>query len=97
MTLLVLPEGWSPVLSREEASSLESELRRELPEGHVLCGRRCSAFATSDERDDVVFELEDGTFALVHLTWKQETDPTWPFTHIVGSRQELLKLLEVAD
>lgn len=61
-----------------DAGILERELARELPAGHVLKNCTVRALARRLDRDDVVFELEDGRRCVVHLTWKIETDPRWP-------------------
>ena len=63
---------------------LGDELRRELPSGHVLAGLPVVARARRQDRDDVLFELLDGSgrFAQVHLTYQAESDPRWPTTTI---------------
>ena len=38
-----------------EATTLEDELRREMPVGHALHGREVYAVARRDDRDDVAF------------------------------------------
>ncbi|MBK6580737.1 MAG: hypothetical protein IPG17_32225 [Sandaracinaceae bacterium] len=69
--------GWSPV-SGTEAATLERELARELPTGHVLKTLRVRAIARRFDCDDVAFEVEDGRRCVVHLTWRVDTDPLWP-------------------
>jgi hypothetical protein len=35
--------------------------------------------------DSVIFKVDDGTFALVHLTWAQHPEPDpWPETQRLG-------------
>lgn len=58
------------------------ELAREVCPQHVLYGRRVVLIARHDGTDDVLFRLEDGSVAQVHLTWRRETDPRWPGTVI---------------
>ena len=80
------PESWQRV-DGEPASLLEYELSHELPEGHVLSGRRVKALAQN--QDDALFELADSeAVARVHLTWRQETDPKWPDTRVFTSLEE---------
>lgn len=69
-------------LDVDRAKVLEAELMRELSPGHVLEGRRIKALASRGDRDDVLFEIEDGTakLALVHMTWRKELDSKWPST-----------------
>lgn len=73
------PSYWNASVPENWLLTLEVELRRELPVGHALHGRRCVAKAIGRDPDDVVFELEDGSLAAVHLTWKAETNALWPF------------------
>lgn len=57
------------------------------PQGHVLYGLKAKAVATRRDQDEVLFELEGGTarLAVVHMTWKKETDPRWPATDLFDS------------
>ena len=74
-----LPDGWR-LVDTEGAAHLLSELRREMPVAHVLHGKRLLPLARRDDRDDVLLQelAEDGKLWLVHLTWRQETEPHWP-------------------
>lgn len=69
-----------PWFATEEA--LDLELARETGARHPLAGRRAVAIARRNDADGVLFRLPDGPalLALVHLTWRRETDPRWPFT-----------------
>jgi hypothetical protein len=69
----------------------ETELRRELPAGHVLLDVPIRALGYRQDRDDVAVALLDGShrFAIVHLTYRQETDPRWPNTEILDSAKAL--------
>jgi hypothetical protein len=87
------PSYWSPDLSDERRRSLEAELRRELPVGHVLHGQPAVAMAMGEHPDDVVFQLRDGRLAAVHLTWHVESIPESPFTLIFPD----LKALAASD
>lgn len=76
-----LPEHWNP-LHEADAERFEVELRRELPPSHVLVGVRLRAVARWHRRDDILFAAVDDAPRVywVHLTWREETDPTWPWT-----------------
>lgn len=76
---------WQPVEGEQERTQLEEELRRELPSSHVLKGVGAVALGRRWRRDDVLFRLDDGRFAQVHLTWSVETDPRWPDTQIFAT------------
>jgi hypothetical protein len=76
-------EPWH-ALAEEECIALRAELTRELPPGHALEGIQVKCLARRQDRDDVLFELQDGSgrFASVHLTWQAEREPPWPSTVI---------------
>jgi len=64
----------------ENNDALASELEREASKGHQLHGVNVKVVARRRDTDDVLFALQDGTsrLAVVHLTWKVETDAAWP-------------------
>lgn len=83
------PEPWLG-LTPEQASTLESEARREMGRGHELRGLKLRAVAKCGACDDVVFEASDGTWAIVHLTWAnsgrfKREKPPWPMTERFGT------------
>ncbi|MGC2782013.1 MAG: hypothetical protein WA418_40915 [Bradyrhizobium sp.] len=75
------------IAAADERAALQAELRAELRAEHPLFGLSALAIARRDDQDDVVFALDDGRVAEVHLTWRcsQETDPRWPQTTIYPS------------
>ncbi len=77
---------WSPI-DAETARDIEDELRREIPDGHVLAGCQFKAIGESDNYDDFLFatDSDDIPLASVHLTWRVESDPTWPGTAVYRS------------
>jgi hypothetical protein len=79
---------WSAINDPDEARRLERELAREVAPTHVLSGRKVTAIGRRARRDDVLFRLDDGTFAQVHLTWSVERDPFWPRTERYASFAE---------
>lgn len=80
-------------------SFLEKELHREMPETHVLFGKKVTAIANRQDNDDVLFELSDGPhkFAVVHLTWRIETNPEWPATTLYKDWLDLYNNCIVPD
>jgi hypothetical protein len=80
-------EPWAPIERAEERIALETELRRELGAAHPLSGLSAVALARRHDRDDVLFEIDLGRVAEVHLTWRQgrEPDARWPETIIYDS------------
>ena len=70
--------------TKNRAEQLSDELKSEVPPKHVLYGLKARAVATRIDRDDVLFEIEGGhmPLAVVHMTWRRETDPYWPRTKL---------------
>lgn len=64
----------------ESAKFFEHEVARELAPGHSLYGRRLHTVAKNSTCDDLLFRLDDGTFAEVHLTFTPTPPerPGWP-------------------
>jgi hypothetical protein len=73
---LVFEEPWSAV---DDSAKLDAELAREIPRDHPLFGKKVRAIARSGACDDVLFAGDEEVY-VVHLTWRQETDPRWPTT-----------------
>jgi hypothetical protein len=69
---------------------LESELAQEVSEQHPLFGKRAVAVARRHDNDDVLFFLPDRPqpLAVVHLTWRREQSPEWPWTVFFSSLQD---------
>jgi hypothetical protein len=80
-----LPAGWVP-LGGNAARVAEAELARELHRTHILFGLRVVALAKRLDRDNYIFQLDDGRIAEVHLTYAVETMPNWPQTLLFDSR-----------
>ena len=69
-----------------QADGLLREAFREIGPDHELSGNRLRAIAKCAGCDDVIFGLDDGTFAIVHLTWTGRPEsPPWPSTRRLGS------------
>ena len=84
-------------LAEDECAKLNAQLSRELPVGHVLEGIPVQCIARRQDRDDVLFELKDGSgrLATVHLTWQVESKPTWPSAVIYSGLPEWLAAMQV--
>lgn len=70
-----------PWLAVEDGAALVAELQRELAPGHPLYGSSTRAIARRGDNDDVLFTLENGQVAVVHLVWSghAEQPPSWPW------------------
>ncbi len=78
----------------EDADDLVAELKHEVPSGHPLHGVPVLALAENIAAyDDFLFQLEDGTgrVAFVHLTWKKESNPEFPFTVIYQAIEDFFR------
>jgi hypothetical protein len=85
----------SPWGAPNSPDSLALELQRELGPQHPLFSKAVRALARATDRDDVLFEISDGTttkYAVVHLTWtgKVESSSTFPSTEFFASLDDWL-------
>jgi hypothetical protein len=78
---------------------LVTELQKELPLQHVLYGLKVSAIAHRIDCDDVLFQVDDGSFAIVHLTWsgKQDKNVKFPWTIKYSDIDEFIKKALIPD
>jgi hypothetical protein len=75
-----LPEPWFRP-GPENASAVGREAAAEIGPGHELRGRALTVLARCGGCDEIAVSLDDGTFALIHLTWARHPEPpSWPFT-----------------
>jgi len=86
---------WRIITGTLEKSTevLTAELSSELIPKHVLYGLRARAVAVRIDRDDVLFEIEsvDMALAVVHLTWRKESNPRWPTTRFFASWEQWVR------
>ncbi len=81
---MIIKEPQHPVNDIKEKQQLENELRVEINNGHLLYNKNVSAIIRRYDCDDVVYQLSDNSYALVHLTWsgKIESNSKFPSTSI---------------
>ena len=76
------------------AAELEGELRREMTKGHQLAGTALTAFSVRRLRKEVIFWLpERHEWAVVHLTWRAETDDRWPTAELCPTWEGVISFL----
>ncbi len=81
---LPLPEPWFRP-DPQRAAALEREARIEIGPDHELASHTLTAIAACSACDHVAFRLDDGTFAITHLTWTSRREPLpWPATQRAG-------------
>lgn len=89
-----IPLGWE-YLDPEEAAGRITELKRELPPGHLLFGIPVETFAARIGDDDTLFRHldEPDRFTVVHLTWigREEINSEHPWVDFDGTFAEFLK------
>lgn len=83
-------EPWHAIDDEMVAATLARQLSIEASRHHRLFGKRVHLLARRADTDDVLFALDDGRVAEVHLTWRQtaEPDPRWPATAIFDSLEK---------
>ena len=88
-----LSDDWAEV-DASLAVELETELRREMTDGHRLAGTALSAFSVRRQRKDVIFWLQaSSTWAVVHLTWSVESDDKSPSAELCATWDDVIDFL----
>lgn len=64
-----------------QRSAIARELLAEVAAGHSLASVSGEVIARSGASDDVLLLLEDGRWALVHMTWRRTPEPP-PYPHV---------------
>jgi hypothetical protein len=78
------PEPWFRPEPRQ-AAALAAEAQAEIGADHELAGHRLTAVVKCAGCDEVIFRVDDGTFAKVHLTWARHPEPEpWPAAQRLG-------------
>ena len=79
-----LPELWFRP-GPENASAVEREAVAEIGPCHKLRGRALTVLARCGGCDEIAVSLDDGTFAMIPLTWARHPEPpSWPLTGRLG-------------
>lgn len=96
MSSLIFREPWSDILDDglKHMNALESELSKELYQGHQLFGLNLKLLAKREDSDDILV-TDNQNFYVVHLTWsgKNETGG-FPSTFKFKSQNELQEKLD---
>ncbi len=79
-TVLQPPEPWFRPMP-ELAAVLVRKAQAEVGCDHELAAHELTAVVKCAGCDDLIFSVDDGSFALVHLTWaKHPEPPPWSAT-----------------
>jgi hypothetical protein len=95
---LVLVDPWMDLRGggtdeAAERDRIVEELRAEVASGHSLHRLELTAVGRLTPRDDFLFRLADGRWAIVHLTWTRPETPPWPATRLFDSVEALEEAL----
>lgn len=77
-----------------DGAPFEAELERELSPGHALRGIKPKALAKSSVDDDVLFALKGEGYAVIHLTYSDNTLPEWPNFRQFRTGGEVIEYLD---
>lgn len=81
-----------------QRNALRAELATELSTGHPLHDQQLTIVARSEASDDIVVRVSDGSWALVHLTWRGTAEaPPWPWTTIYTDPADLERELNTTS
>ena len=101
---MVLPEAWQDLRGfaasdTDRRDRFTEELQRELGVDHELAAVGWRVVATAWARDDLLLALDDGSAAIVHLTFTSTPPerPPWPETVTAASRRSLDDLFRMRD
>jgi len=75
--VIIQSEDWDIIDAGSESKWLV-QLNAELSQTHPLYRRATKALARCYARDDVLYRLEDGKCAIVHLTYSRDNVDGWP-------------------
>jgi len=83
----------------DNAAAMTVEALREIGTGHPLAGKKLTTLARRQDRDDVLFMLDDGPeVAVVHLTWSSRREPRgFPRANLYSDLSEFVNSRMEAD
>jgi hypothetical protein len=89
---LLWPSPWRPVVDPNEVKALQRELKAEIGPRHPLFAAAPRVLGRSTANDEIVVELSEHRFAIVHLVWHTQVDRSpdaFPSTTIYDSLADL--------
>ncbi|WP_162087157.1 hypothetical protein [Chryseobacterium aquaeductus] len=84
----MLPEPWYFT-----DQDLSQQLQIELHNDHILKGENTITVACRQDNDDVLFEMDNGKYSVVHLTWQNHPhkNTAFPITKIYSDWQSVIE------
>lgn len=71
-----------------------NEAKNEIKPGHPLYGLEIWSVAKCESKDDVMFVLEDGRYIILHLTYCENIDPSYPNYISFNYLQDAIEYIE---
>jgi hypothetical protein len=91
------PESWWYLEHEIDLQKgIQEELNAEIGPRHPLWGHKPVVFAKCNNSDDILVQLIDGRFAIVHLVWHGHIDQEpekFPASGIIANERELQSFL----
>ncbi|MBZ9634870.1 hypothetical protein [Clostridium sp. FP1] len=70
------------------------EAKREIKEGHPLYGETMYSTAKCDSNDDVMYVISGERYVIIHLTYSENTDASYPHFILFENVEEELIYIE---
>lgn len=87
-------EPWYEIEDEIHRAALQRQYDLEISEEHPLSGKKGRVIGKHVGTDDVLIQLADGRFAIVHLTWSTGPgDATWPEATVYPSAPDVSQVI----
>ena len=70
-------EPWNEI-AEAQVDFFQTELLKEISSSHSLFGLQMRPIGRSLAADDILVQVNNSKYAVVHLTWAGKGDRTWP-------------------
>ena len=92
--MINLKEPWEEPINPE---GLEKQLTNELHKSHYLYKfKDCvKAIAKRCDNDDVIFEIREMGYVMVHLTWNTQTSGKYPFYKMLPQDKSVQETIDL--
>lgn len=70
------------------------EAKREIKEGHPLYGEAMYSAAKCDSNDDVMYVISGERYVIIHLTYSENIDDSYPHFILFEDLEETLSYIE---
>lgn len=91
--MIYLKDPWEEPIN---SYALEKQLRKELHKSHYLnkFSNCVKAIAKRYDNDDVIFEIREFGYALVHLTWAKQDSNKFPIYKLLPTEIDVQEKIE---